>query len=115
MAQHGRHELANVVSTEAQATELVERMLKPMLRRIDLKRPFSTRCCGAPAAHGAQGIARGPLTVKVRKPARSQTLGRAVSFQHDPAITWLTPSGRIDARCAGCHAIRRTRAKRCRA
>lgn len=40
IAREGRHELTNLVLTEAQVNELVERMLKSTGRRIDLSRPL---------------------------------------------------------------------------
>lgn len=45
IARHGRHELTNLVLTAAQVQELVERMLKSSGRRVDISRPFGTRCC----------------------------------------------------------------------
>lgn len=40
VARQGRHELTNVVLTEAEVGDLVERMLKSTGRRVDLSRPF---------------------------------------------------------------------------
>ncbi|MCX6402086.1 MAG: ATPase, T2SS/T4P/T4SS family [Propionibacteriales bacterium] len=69
VARHGRHELTNVVLTEAQVNELVERMLKSTGRRIDLSRPFVDAML--PAGHRLhvvlQGISRGFSAVNVRK------------------------------------------------
>ncbi|WP_435769827.1 CpaF family protein [Nocardioides sp. SYSU DS0651] len=69
VARNGRHELTNVVLTEAQVTELVERMLKSTGRRIDLSRPFVDAML--PAGHRLhvvlQGISRGFSAVNIRK------------------------------------------------
>lgn len=69
VARHGRHELTNVVLTEAQVNELVERMLKSTGRRIDLSRPFVDAML--PAGHRLhvvlQGISRGFSAVNIRK------------------------------------------------
>lgn len=68
-ARAGRHELTNIVLTEAQVTELVERMLKSTGRRIDLSRPFVDAML--PAGHRLhvvlQGISRGFSAVNIRK------------------------------------------------
>ncbi len=40
VARNGRHELTNLVLTQAQVTELVERMLKSSGRRLDVSAPF---------------------------------------------------------------------------
>ncbi len=40
VARNGRHELTNLMLTQAQVAELVERMLKSSGRRIDMSRPF---------------------------------------------------------------------------
>ncbi|GAA4811324.1 ATPase, T2SS/T4P/T4SS family [Nocardioides caeni] len=69
IARHGRHELTNVVLTEAQVNELVERMLKSTGRRIDMSRPFVDAML--PAGHRLhvvlQGISRGFSAVNIRK------------------------------------------------
>lgn len=69
VARHGRHELTNVVLTDAQVTELVERMLKSTGRRVDLSRPFVDAML--PAGHRLhvvlQGISRGFSAVNIRK------------------------------------------------
>lgn len=69
IARRGRHELTNLVLTEAQVTELVERMLKSTGRRIDLSRPFVDAML--PAGHRLhvvlQGISRGFSAVNIRK------------------------------------------------
>ncbi|WP_307833500.1 ATPase, T2SS/T4P/T4SS family [Pimelobacter simplex] len=66
IARQGRHELTNLVLTEAQVAELVERMLKSTGRRIDLSRPFVDAML--PAGHRLhvvlQGISRGFSAVK---------------------------------------------------
>lgn len=68
-ARNGRHELTNIVLTEAQVTELVERMLKSTGRRIDLSRPFVDAML--PAGHRLhvvlEGISRGFSAVNIRK------------------------------------------------
>ncbi|WP_235535946.1 CpaF family protein [Nocardioides sp. Root190] len=69
IARHGRHELTNLVLTETQVNELVERMLKSTGRRIDLSRPFVDAML--PAGHRLhvvlRGIARGFTAVNIRK------------------------------------------------
>ncbi|WP_377324053.1 CpaF family protein [Pimelobacter simplex] len=69
VARRGRHELTNLVLTEGQVGELVERMLKSTGRRVDLSRPFVDAML--PAGHRLhvvlQGIARGFSAVNVRK------------------------------------------------
>ncbi len=41
VARHGRSELTTVILTADQVTELVERMLRPTGRRLDLSTPFA--------------------------------------------------------------------------
>lgn len=69
VARHGRHELTNLVLTEAQVTELVERMLKSSGRRIDLSHPFVDAML--PEGHRLhvvlEGISRGFSAVNIRK------------------------------------------------
>lgn len=69
IARRGRHELTNLVLTEAQVDELVERMLKSTGRRIDISRPFVDAML--PAGHRLhvvlQGISRGFSAVNIRK------------------------------------------------
>jgi pilus assembly protein CpaF len=69
IARNGRHELTNLILTEAQVTELVERMLKTTGRRIDLSRPFVDAML--PQGHRLhvvlQGISRGFSAVNIRK------------------------------------------------
>lgn len=69
VARQGRHELTNLVLTEAQVAELVERMLKSTGRRIDISRPFVDAML--PAGHRLhvvlQGISRGFSAVNIRK------------------------------------------------
>ena len=69
VARNGRHELTNLVLTEAMVTELVERMLKTTGRRVDLSRPFVDAML--PAGHRLhvvlQGISRGFSAVNIRK------------------------------------------------
>lgn len=83
VARHGRHELTNLVLTEAQVTELVERMLKSTGRRIDLSRPFVDAML--PAGHRLhvvlQGISRGFSAVNIRKfVVRANRLGDLVEL-----------------------------------
>ena len=69
IARNGRHELTNLILTEAQVTELVERMLKTTGRRIDLSRPFVDAML--PQGHRLhvvlKGISRGFSAVNIRK------------------------------------------------
>ncbi|WP_408898546.1 CpaF family protein [Nocardioides sp. R1-1] len=69
VARQGRHELTNLVLSEAQVAELVERMLKSTGRRVDLSRPFVDAML--PAGHRLhvvlQGISRGFSAVNIRK------------------------------------------------
>ncbi|TIC87541.1 CpaF family protein [Nocardioides sp. GY 10113] len=69
VARRGRHELTNLVLTEEQVAELVERMLKTTGRRIDLSRPFVDAML--PAGHRLhvvlEGISRGFSAVNIRK------------------------------------------------
>lgn len=69
IARAGRHELTNIVLTEAQVADLIERMLKSTGRRIDLSRPFVDAML--PAGHRLHvvlsGISRGFSAVNIRK------------------------------------------------
>ncbi len=69
IARHGRHELTNLMLTQAQVTELVERMLKSSGRRIDVSRPFVDAML--PEGHRLhvvlEGISRGFSAVNIRK------------------------------------------------
>ncbi|MEI5672334.1 MULTISPECIES: CpaF family protein [unclassified Nocardioides] len=69
VARHGRHELTNLMLTQAQVDELVERMLKSSGRRIDLSQPFVDAML--PDGHRLhvvlQGISRGFSAVNIRK------------------------------------------------
>lgn len=89
IARHGRHELTNLVLTEAQVTELVERMLKSTGRRIDLSRPFVDAML--PAGHRLhvvlQGISRGFSAVNIRK-----FVVRATRLSELVELGTLTPS-----------------------
>jgi pilus assembly protein CpaF len=71
VARHGKHELTNLVLTEAQVRELVERMLKSSGRRIDLSTPFVDAML--PEGHRLhvvlEGISRGFSAVNIRKSA----------------------------------------------
>lgn len=69
VARNGRHELTNLMLTQAQVDELVERMLKSSGRRIDLSQPFVDAMM--PDGHRLhvvlQGISRGFSAVNIRK------------------------------------------------
>ena len=69
VARNGRHELTTLVLTQAQVTELVERMLKSSGRRVDLSRPFVDAML--PEGHRLhvvlEGISRGFTAVNIRK------------------------------------------------
>ncbi len=69
IARHGRHELTNLMLTQAQVTELVERMLKSSGRRIDVSQPFVDAML--PEGHRLhvvlEGISRGFSAVNIRK------------------------------------------------
>ncbi len=83
VARNGRHELTTLVLTEAQVTELVERMLKTTGRRVDLSRPFVDAML--PQGHRLhvvlQGISRGFSAVNIRKfVVRATRLGELVDL-----------------------------------
>ena len=69
VARNGRHELTNLMLTQAQVAELVERMLKSSGRRIDMSRPFVDAML--PEGHRLhvvlEGISRGFSAVNIRK------------------------------------------------
>jgi pilus assembly protein CpaF len=69
VARSGRHELTNLVLTQAQVNELVERMLKSSGRRIDISQPFVDAML--PEGHRLhvvlEGISRGFTAVNIRK------------------------------------------------
>ncbi|WP_245154848.1 ATPase, T2SS/T4P/T4SS family [Nocardioides sp. 1609] len=69
VARNGRHELTNLVLTQAQVTELVERMLKSSGRRLDVSTPFVDAML--PQGHRLhvvlEGISRGFTAVNIRK------------------------------------------------
>lgn len=69
VARRGRHELTNLMLTQAQVDELVERMLKSSGRRIDLSQPFVDAML--PDGHRLhvvlEGISRGFMAVNIRK------------------------------------------------
>lgn len=69
VARNGRHELTNLVLTQAQVNELVERMLKSSGRRIDISQPFVDAML--PEGHRLhvvlEGISRGFTAVNIRK------------------------------------------------
>ncbi len=69
VARRGRHELTNLVLTQAGVRELVERMLKSSGRRIDLSQPFVDAVL--PQGHRLhvvlEGISRGFTAVNIRK------------------------------------------------
>ncbi|UUW92468.1 hypothetical protein [Pimelobacter simplex] len=89
VARAGRHELTNVVLTEAQVGELVERMLKSTGRRVDLSRPFVDAVL--PDGHRLHvvlhGIARGFSAVKTavkKTTARLASHGTAARSSSSP-------------------------------
>ena len=90
VARRGRHELTNLVLTEAQVDELVERMLKSTGRRIDISRPFVDAML--PAGHRLhvvlQGISRGFSAVNIRK-----FVVRAARLQELVELGTLPPAG----------------------
>jgi pilus assembly protein CpaF len=92
VARNGRHELTNLVLTEAQVTELVERMLKTTGRRVDLSRPFVDAML--PQGHRLhvvlQGISRGFSAVNIRK-----FVVRAASLSELVDLGSLTPSAAL--------------------
>ncbi len=69
VARNGRHELTNLMLTQAQVNELVERMLKSSGRRIDMSSPFVDAML--PEGHRLhvvlEGISRGFSAVNIRK------------------------------------------------
>ena len=76
VARNGRHELTNLVLTDAQVSELVERMLKTTGRRVDLSRPFVDAML--PQGHRLhvvlQGISRGFSAVNIASTHTSANL-----------------------------------------
>ncbi|TYL50173.1 CpaF family protein [Nocardioides sp. BGMRC 2183] len=87
-ARNGRHELTNIVLTDTEVAELVERMLKTTGRRIDLSRPFVDAML--PAGHRLhvvlEGISRGFSAVNIRKfVVRAARLGELVELGSMPA------------------------------
>ena len=92
VARNGRHELTNLMLTDAQVAELVERMLKTTGRRVDLSRPFVDAML--PQGHRLhvvlQGISRGFSAVNIRKfVVRASRLSELVDLQS------LTPSAAL--------------------
>lgn len=69
VARRGRHELTNLMLSQAQVFELVERMLKSSGRRLDISRPFVDAML--PDGHRLhvvlEGISRGFSAVNIRK------------------------------------------------
>ena len=69
VARQGRHELTNLVLTNAEVNELVERMLKTSGRRLDVSTPFVDAML--PEGHRLHvvldGISRGFTAVNIRK------------------------------------------------
>lgn len=69
VARQGRHELTNLMLSQEQVDELVERMLKSSGRRIDLSQPFVDAML--PDGHRLhvvlEGISRGFSAVNIRK------------------------------------------------
>ncbi len=70
-ARAGRHRLTNVVLTEQEIAELVERMLRTSGRRLDLSSPFvdATLVDGARLHVAIPDITRKHWAVNIRKPA----------------------------------------------
>ncbi len=92
VARNGRHELTNLMLTDAQVSDLVERMLKTTGRRVDLSRPFVDAML--PEGHRLhvvlQGISRGFSAVNIRKfVVRAARLSELVDLQS------LTPSAAL--------------------
>ena len=77
VARNGRHELTNLMLTQAQVAELVERMLKSSGRRIDMSRPFVDAML--PEGHRLhvvlEGISRGFSAVKTAVTKTTAKLG----------------------------------------
>ena len=99
VARNGRHELTNLILSEAQVRELVERMLKSSGRRIDLSRPFVDAML--PDGHRLhvvlEGISRGFSAVNLRKfVLRAATLRDLVERQSltPAAVVFLEASVR---------------------
>lgn len=92
VARNGRHELTNLVLTEVQVNELVERMLKTTGRRVDLSRPFVDAML--PQGHRLhvvlQGISRGFSAVNIRK-----FVVRAARLSELVDLGTLTPSAAL--------------------
>ncbi len=69
IARQGRHELTTTILSAAEVDDLVERMLKPSGRRLDLSRPFVDAIL--PGGHRLHvvlsGISRGFTAVNIRK------------------------------------------------
>ncbi|MDF9714768.1 CpaF family protein [Nocardioides sp. ChNu-153] len=69
VARNGRHELTNLMLTQAQVADLVERMLKTSGRRLDVSSPFVDAML--PDGHRLhvvlEGITRGFTAVNIRK------------------------------------------------
>lgn len=69
IARNGQHELTNLVLSQEQVGELVERMLKSSGRRIDISRPFVDAML--PEGHRLhvvlEGISRGFTAINIRK------------------------------------------------
>ena len=88
IARNGRHELTNLMLTQAQVTELVERMLKSSGRRIDISQPFVDAMLpdGNRLHVVLQGISRGFSAVNIRK-----FLLRAVRLDDLVDLGSLTP------------------------
>ncbi|NYJ00332.1 pilus assembly protein CpaF [Nocardioides thalensis] len=92
VARNGRHELTNLVLSEVQVNELVERMLKTTGRRVDLSRPFVDAML--PQGHRLhvvlQGISRGSSAVNIRK-----FVVRAARLSELVDLGTLTPSAAL--------------------
>lgn len=83
VAKGGRHELTTTILTAAQVRELVERMLKPSGRRLDLSTPFvDARLPQGHRLHVAlEGISSDFMAVNIRKfVARAVNLDQLVGL-----------------------------------
>jgi pilus assembly protein CpaF len=72
VARNGRHELTNLMLTDASVAELVERMLKTTGRRVDLSRPFVDAIL--PQGTGSTSCSKGSVGA-----SRPSTSGRSWS------------------------------------
>jgi pilus assembly protein CpaF len=97
VARHGRSELTNLILTIDEVAELVERMLRPTGRRIDLSTPFVDAMLpdGSRLHVVIPNITRRHLAVNIRKFAiglRSLDELAAVATMPEPAARFLEAS-----------------------